>query len=268
MNVEKRLVSNYTSGRSGYKPEAFVIHIAEGSLKGAESWFNNPNSKASSHYMIGKEGQIVQFVEDLNTAWHAGGVEEPAWNKLKPNINPNLYTIGIEHEGFHDQVWTQATINSSVQLIASLCNKYNIIPNEETIIGHYQINSVSRSNCPAIDKSIITTIIKNVQSLFINNIQMNPNTLTKMVKIKNMQKLLIISYQKEGKLIYGFLNGKYFETTGSTEDEGLISIEQDALNEMIYLTTRGENFNDIWVGTTFDCVKWNWKLQDVNNKLQ
>ena len=31
-----------TRGRNGYQPIAVVLHIMEGTLEGARSWFNNP----------------------------------------------------------------------------------------------------------------------------------------------------------------------------------------------------------------------------------
>ena len=99
MNILKRPVRNFTKGRNGYRPIAIVMHIAEGTMPGAHAWFNNPSSKASSHYMIGKTGVIWQFVEESDTAWCNGAINKPTWKLLKPNVNPNLYTISIEHEG-------------------------------------------------------------------------------------------------------------------------------------------------------------------------
>lgn len=148
MNTVWKPVKNKSNGRFGYNPEAIVIHIAEGWLNGAYSWFNNPSSQASSHYMIGKNGVIWQFVADEDTAWHAGGVNQPRWALLKPRINPNLYTIGIEHEGFTGEAWTQEMYDASSELIASLCTKFKIPLDRNHIIGHNQINSVSRDRCP------------------------------------------------------------------------------------------------------------------------
>ena len=38
---------NKRKGRNGFRPEAVVIHIMEGTLKGTDSWFKNPVSKVS-----------------------------------------------------------------------------------------------------------------------------------------------------------------------------------------------------------------------------
>lgn len=148
MTIVQKPVKNYTPGRFGYKPEAIVIHIAEGTLEGGHSWFNNPSSQVSSHYMVGKNGAIWQFVKDEDTAWHAGGVANPNWSLLKGGVNPNFYTIGIEHEGFTGQGWTDAMYNATSELIATLCLKFDIPLDRNHIIGHYQINSLGRQNCP------------------------------------------------------------------------------------------------------------------------
>jgi N-acetyl-anhydromuramyl-L-alanine amidase AmpD len=148
MNIVQKPVKNRDLGRFGYKPEAIVIHIAEGYLGGAHSWFNNPASFASSHYMVGKTGEIWQFVDDENTSWHAGVVLNPSWSLLKPGVNPNFYTFGIEHEGFTGEPWTNSMTEASAELVGTLCRRYKIPLDRNHIIGHYQINSINRSNCP------------------------------------------------------------------------------------------------------------------------
>ncbi len=147
-NISFKPVINFWAGRSGYKPEAFVIHIAEGTLEGGYAWFNNPSSQVSAHYMVGKDGRIWQFVKLEDTAWHAGGVDNPNWSLLKAGVNPNLYTIGIEHEGFTGQPWTNAMYNASAELIGTIGREWGIKVDRDHIIGHYQLNSVNRSNCP------------------------------------------------------------------------------------------------------------------------
>jgi N-acetyl-anhydromuramyl-L-alanine amidase AmpD len=148
MNIVSKPVRNYSPGRAGYRVEAIVVHIAEGYLDGAYSWFDNPASQASSHYMVGKGGQIWRFVNETDMAWHAGGVAFPSWVLLKPNVNPNLYTIGIEHEGFSGEPWTDAMYQSCAELIADICRRYGIPVDRNHIIGHNLINSNGRANCP------------------------------------------------------------------------------------------------------------------------
>jgi N-acetyl-anhydromuramyl-L-alanine amidase AmpD len=53
---------NKDKGRERHRPEAIVIHIIEGTLKGTGSWFLNEESGVSAHYGIGKDGEIHQYV--------------------------------------------------------------------------------------------------------------------------------------------------------------------------------------------------------------
>jgi len=150
---------NFWSGRKGYKPEAVVIHIMDGTLAGTDAWFADPASQVSAHFGIGKNGEVHQYVKDEDSAWHAGRIDNPDWKIIKlNNVNPNLYTIGIEHEGKPDDVWADAMKQASAALIKELCSKWQIPIDRDHIIGHYQIFS-KKPNCPAKNKQIIDELV-------------------------------------------------------------------------------------------------------------
>lgn len=148
MRIIEKPVKNYDKGRYGYTPEIIVIHVGDGSMEGAYSWFNNPSSQASSHYMTARNGEIWKFVDVANIAWHAGGVANPTSPMINPHINPNFYSVGIEHEGFSGQTWTNEMYEATAELIAYLCQNLSIPLDRRHVIGHYEINSVGRPNCP------------------------------------------------------------------------------------------------------------------------
>lgn len=150
---------NKTMGRSGYSPEAIVIHIMDGTLEGTDSWFSSSKSQVSSHYGIGRNGEIHQYVDEKDKAWHSGKVVKPSWSLLKPGVNPNLYTVGVEHEGYGGSVWTDKQKQSSARLIKKICTDWNIPIDRDHVIGHYQING-EKPNCPAVDKDIIQQLIE------------------------------------------------------------------------------------------------------------
>ncbi len=142
---------NFTTGRKNYRPEAIVIHIMAGSLSGTDEWFQNRASSVSAHYGIGKNGDIHQYVQEKDTAWHAGRVHAPRWNLIKSAgngtyINPNYYTIGIEHEGNETTEWTEDMYNSCTSLVAEICKRWNIPIDRNHIIGHQEIYSLK--TCP------------------------------------------------------------------------------------------------------------------------
>ncbi|MFA5030192.1 MAG: peptidoglycan recognition family protein [Patescibacteria group bacterium] len=150
---------NFWQGRKGCKPEAIVIHIMDGTLPGTDSWFNNLASQVSAHYGIGKNGEVHQYVKEEDTGWHAGRIDNPSWPLIKASsVNPNLYTIGIEHEGKAEDIWTDAMKQASAALIAEICGRWQIPIDRNHIIGHYQIFS-KKPNCPAVNKGIIDELI-------------------------------------------------------------------------------------------------------------
>lgn len=158
MNIIQKLTQNFWKGRNGQKPEAIVVHVMDGNLVGTDSWFANPASEASSHYGLNQFGEVHQYVQEEDTAWHAGVVLNPQWSLLKMGINPNYYTIGIEHEGNATSVWSAVMKSASVELIREISRRWNIPIDREHIIGHYQISS-KKPNCPAANRAIVDELI-------------------------------------------------------------------------------------------------------------
>lgn len=130
---------NFWKGRNGYTPIAIVIHQTEGAFAGAVSWLTNKTSQVSAHYVIAKDGTVVQLVADENTAWHAGRIYNPTWKLPIENVNPNYYTIGIEHEILGSEAMTIEQFEASTRLIAALAKKFNIPLDNKHIIKHKSI---------------------------------------------------------------------------------------------------------------------------------
>ncbi len=142
---------NYSSGRNGKKIIAIVDHITAGLMPGTLSWMQNPMAKVSAHYLVTRKGEIYQLVKDEDTAYHAGVINKPNW-VLYDGTNPNRYTIGIEHEGHKNQggdgTLTENQYQATLWLHRQLIDKYNLKITDSHIIGHCQIDSVNRPNCP------------------------------------------------------------------------------------------------------------------------
>lgn len=136
------------SSEKGYKFIAIVNHIMSGSLSGTDSWFQNPISGVSSHFGIGKNGEVHQYVDLKCPSWANGGVYNPNWSLLKEGVNPNYYTISIEYEGYSGDQFTEAQYQSALSLHKWLIEYLGIEVNNDTIIGHYRIDSVNKSRCP------------------------------------------------------------------------------------------------------------------------
>ena len=93
------------------------------------------NSKVSAHYLIKKNGDLINLVPDLYEAWHAG---KSSWKKTK---SLNKYSIGIEiHNPGHNNKYEKFSFKQITilkELVKQLIKRYNI--NLENILGHSDI---------------------------------------------------------------------------------------------------------------------------------
>jgi N-acetyl-anhydromuramyl-L-alanine amidase AmpD len=143
LNVVQRKSPNFRPGRAGYEPIAIVIHVMDGTLAGTDAWFATTESQVSAHYGIGKKGEVHQYVQEECSAQHAGIVDRPSWSLLKivakKPVNPNFYTIGIEHEGKAGETFTEEMYEASSELIAAIASRWNISIDDQHVIPHHAI---------------------------------------------------------------------------------------------------------------------------------
>ena len=149
MNVIRKSCSpkNFMPGRPGrLQPAAIVIHISEGTLASAGAWFNNDAALVSAHYCVGRSGEVHQYVSEEDTAYHAGSPVNPTWRLLRPHVNPNFYTVGIEHEGWAQDQWTDAQYAASAELVGEIARRWSIPIHADHIVMHREIRS--NKTCP------------------------------------------------------------------------------------------------------------------------
>jgi N-acetyl-anhydromuramyl-L-alanine amidase AmpD len=137
---------NFRKGRHGFEPKAIVIHIIVGSLGSAGITFGDPRSSVSAHYGVGKSGLVHQFVDEADTAFHAGIVVRPTWKLIDPQVNPNLYTIGIEHEGQPQDLWPYEQYTASASMVREIAARWKIPLDRDHIIMHREIRA--SKTCP------------------------------------------------------------------------------------------------------------------------
>ena len=128
LNNEQYFVGTVNMGMR--KPNFVVIHhTAQDSLAQTIKTFTIARTAVSSHYVVSRDGKVVQMVNDYLRAQHAGA------GKWGNETDMNSASIGIEmdNNGTTD-VWTDAQINSLCSLLATLKKKYNIPT--ANFIGH------------------------------------------------------------------------------------------------------------------------------------
>jgi N-acetyl-anhydromuramoyl-L-alanine amidase len=87
------------------------------------------NVRVSSHFLIRRDGQIIQFVPCNKRAWHAGA---SIWHGRS---RCNDFSIGIELEGSDFEAYTASQYSSLVRLTRRLLRIYPIVD----IVGHSDI---------------------------------------------------------------------------------------------------------------------------------
>jgi len=102
---------NYGVGRGGNSIEMIVCHWIVGNVAAADTVFAKVSSETSAHYAVG-DGVVHQYVQEGNTAWHSN------------NFNINQKSIGIEHQGGPGNPISEATYETSANLIADISRRY------------------------------------------------------------------------------------------------------------------------------------------------
>ena len=85
--------------------------------------------KVSAHYLIRRDGEVIQFVDTDKRAWHAG---VSSWRGRE---RVNDFSIGIEMEGADDQPFEDAQYLALNDLLARLHARYGKLP----LVGHSDI---------------------------------------------------------------------------------------------------------------------------------
>ncbi len=88
--------------------------------------------KVSAHLLIKRDGQIVQFVNFNEGAWHAGISE------FEGSENCNDFSIGIELEGTDDVEYTDKQYTQLVRVTKQIIQAYPKITRDR-ICGHSDI---------------------------------------------------------------------------------------------------------------------------------
>ena len=87
------------------------------------------DAKVSSHFLIRRGGELIQFVPCSRRAWHAGQSEWQARGRC------NDFSIGVEIEGSDEQAFTDAQYAMLATLANALMGKYPI----RDCVGHSDI---------------------------------------------------------------------------------------------------------------------------------
>lgn len=146
MNINRNYIGtiNRTAAGNTGRIKYIVIHYF-GTLASATNlgkYWKSSYAGASAHYGVDHNGDVYQYVEDGDIAWHCGA------NKYVHPDCRNANSIGIEmavrkrstatmNATDHDWYFEEATVQSAIELTRELMRKYNIPASH--VIRHYDV---------------------------------------------------------------------------------------------------------------------------------
>lgn len=169
MQIIKKQTPNCNSGRNGQVPIMIVCHTTCGNFDGAVVWLCNKESKASSHFVVAKDGRVVQLVDIKDTAWCNGTSTDKNSNRYVGNStltkvrdkggNANNYSISIEFEGLAGENGrlTEIQFEAAIELFRYIKSEvkkiynYDINFTSDEIVGHCHVTPKWKPNCPGKD---------------------------------------------------------------------------------------------------------------------
>lgn len=89
--------------------------------------------RVSSHFLIRRDGRLVQFVPTHKRAWHAGR------SRFRGQENVNDFSIGVELEGTDDSSFTDAQYAALTDLTEILRSVYPKI-RKSNLVGHSTVS--------------------------------------------------------------------------------------------------------------------------------
>jgi N-acetylmuramoyl-L-alanine amidase len=108
---------NFEPRRAHY---VILHHTSNDDLEHALDVLTHPMSGVSSHYLIGRDGRILQLVDEGQRAWHAGA---SWWHGL---TDMNSASIGIELDNNGNEPFTAVQIDALLTLLPDIQTRHAI----------------------------------------------------------------------------------------------------------------------------------------------
>jgi len=124
------------------KPNLVVIHhTAQNSCHETKTTFTRVQSEVSAHYVICKDGSVIQMLDERLRAWHAG---EGSWG-ISHDVNSA--SIGIELDNDGNTPFPEEQIESLLSVLKGIDSRWQIPT--ANYIGHADL-APTRKNDPNI----------------------------------------------------------------------------------------------------------------------
>jgi len=109
-----------------------VIHYTGSSTaEHALQTLSDPKAEVSAHYLITRDGRIVQLVDERERAWHAG---VSRWGGVD---DVNSASIGIELDNNGSEAFPEPQIVSLAELLRDIVDRHHLLP--RAFVGHSDV---------------------------------------------------------------------------------------------------------------------------------
>ncbi len=119
---------------------AFVVlhYTASANFARALRTLTSRQSAVSAHYLIARDGEILQLVDERQRAWHAG---DSRWGVT---VDVNSASIGIELDNDGAQPFPQAQIDALLALLADIRSRHQVPA--ANFVGHADVAPTRKSD--------------------------------------------------------------------------------------------------------------------------
>jgi N-acetylmuramoyl-L-alanine amidase len=118
-----------------------IHHTSDATVDEALRTLTSPMSKVSAHYLIARDGRIIQLVEENDRAWHAG----LSWWGGVTDVNSVSLGIELDNDGF--EPFAAPQIDALLLLLADIRQRHHIPA--ANFIGHADV-APTRKTDPSV----------------------------------------------------------------------------------------------------------------------
>lgn len=120
---------NFGPRRDGARPDMVVLHYtAMATAQAALARLSDPAAQVSAHYLIARDGQLFQLIDEAARAWHAGA---GCWGAVS---DINSRSIGIELDNDGTSPFSAPLMARLEALLPGVMARWSVPP--ERVIAH------------------------------------------------------------------------------------------------------------------------------------
>jgi N-acetylmuramoyl-L-alanine amidase len=153
---------NHNERPANAKINTIVLHhtAMAGDARAVARFFANPKAGASSHYIVDRDGSLVQPVADDRRSWHAGKSEFNGVGDV------NNFSIGIEicNVGDSQEPYSDAQYDGIIRLVGWLVQTYQVPLNQ--ITRHRDVAVPKGRKIDTSNNFSVERVVTGVRALF------------------------------------------------------------------------------------------------------